>query len=105
MESKPVVKRALGMDLADMNDDLRKKYKIKDSLKGAVVTKVEPGSAAAERRLSEGTVILEIEREQVASAADIEARVETLKKAGKQNALLLVATPDGDTQFIAVPLQ
>jgi hypothetical protein len=31
--------------------------------------------------------------------------VEQLKKAGKQTALLLVATPDGDTQFVAVPLQ
>jgi serine protease Do len=104
-ESKPVVKRTLGLDLANLTDDLRKKYKVKESLKGAIVTSVEPGSAAAEKRLNEGTIILEIEREQVATAADVEARVEQLKKAGKQTALLLVATPDGDTQFVAVPLQ
>jgi serine protease Do len=104
-ESKPVVKRALGLDLANLTDELRKKYKVKDSLKGVIVTKVEAGSAAAERRLAEGTVILEIEREQVATAADVEARVDQLKKAGKQTALLLVASPDGDTQFVAVPLQ
>src|SRR6187455_310309 len=41
-EDKPVaVKKALGLDLADINDDLRKKYNIKESVKGAVVTAVE----------------------------------------------------------------
>src|SRR4029434_8973004 len=43
-ESKGVVKRTLGLDLANLTDDLRKKYKVKDSLKGPVVTAVEPGS-------------------------------------------------------------
>src|SRR6187549_3383441 len=54
-KDKTVVKKTLGLDLANISDDLRKKYKIKDSVKGGVViTGVDQGSNAAEKRLSAG---------------------------------------------------
>ena len=37
-EEKPVVKKALGLDLANLTDDLRKKHKIKDKVKGVLIT-------------------------------------------------------------------
>src|SRR5215468_3545464 len=39
---KSVVQKTLGLNLANMTDDLRKRYKIKDSVKGVVITGVEP---------------------------------------------------------------
>ena len=52
-KDKTVVKKTLGLDLANLTDDLRKKYKIKESVKGGVViTGVDQGSNAAEKRLS-----------------------------------------------------
>src|SRR4051794_27923639 len=36
-EEKPVVQKALGLNLANLSDDLRKKYKIKESVKGVVI--------------------------------------------------------------------
>ena len=33
-----MVQKALGLNLANMSDDLRKKYKIKDGVKGVVIT-------------------------------------------------------------------
>ena len=33
-----------------MSDDLRKRYKIKDSVKGVVITGIDPNSAAADKR-------------------------------------------------------
>jgi serine protease Do len=102
---KPVVKRSLGLDLATINDDLRKRYKIKDSVKGVVITAVDPNSPAADKQLTPGTVIVELQQQPVASAEDVQQRIEQLKKEGKRTAALLVATPEGDTQFIALSLQ
>jgi serine protease Do len=102
---KPVVKRSLGLDLATINDDLRKRYKIKDSVKGVVITAVDPNSPAADKQLTPGTVIVELQQQPVASAEDVQQRIEQLKKEGKRTAALLVANPEGDTQFIALSLQ
>ena len=38
---KPVTQKALGLDLATLSKDLRTRYKIKDSVKGVVVTGVD----------------------------------------------------------------
>ena len=49
---KPVVKKALGLDLANLTDELRKKHNIKDKVKGVLIIGVDANSAAAEKRLS-----------------------------------------------------
>src|SRR5215470_4821256 len=51
-EEKPVVQHTLGMQLANMSDDLRKRYKIKDGVRGVVITGVDANSLAADNRLS-----------------------------------------------------
>jgi serine protease Do len=102
---KPVVQKSLGLQLSGMNDDLRKRYKIKDSIKGVVITGVDTASAAADKRLAAGSTIVAIEQEQVAQPADVQRRVDTLKKAGKKTALLLVATAEGDMLFVALPIE
>src|SRR5439155_23887868 len=53
----PVVKKTLGIELSAMTDDLRKKYKIKDTVKGIVILGVDANSPAADKRLSPGDVI------------------------------------------------
>jgi serine protease Do len=102
---KPVVQKSLGLQLSGMNDDLRKRYKIKDSIKGVVITGVDAASAASDKRLAAGSTIVAIEQEQVAQPADVQRRVDTLKKAGKKTALLLVATAEGDMLFVALPIE
>ena len=104
-EDKTVVKKTLGLDLANLSDDLRKRHKIKDSVKGVVVTAVEPGSAAAEKRLSAGDVIVEVAQEAVTSAEAVQKRVDQLKKEGRKSALLLVANTEGELRFVALSLQ
>ncbi|MEA2937746.1 MAG: serine protease Do, partial [Alphaproteobacteria bacterium] len=62
-DTKPVVKKTLGLELANMSDDLRKKYKIKDTVKGVVILGVDASSSAADKRLNAGDVIVEIAQE------------------------------------------
>ncbi|MCA6098456.1 Do family serine endopeptidase [Bradyrhizobium australafricanum] len=102
---KPVTQKALGLDLAALSKDLRTKYKIKDSVKGVVVTGVDGNSDAAEKRLSAGDVIVEVAQEAVSNAADIKKRVDQLKKDGKKSVLLLVSNGDGELRFVALGVQ
>jgi serine protease Do len=102
---KPVTQKALGLDLAALSKDLRTKYKIKDSVKGVIVTGVDGNSDAAEKRLSAGDVIVEVAQEAVSSAADIKKRVDQLKKDGKKSVLLLVANGEGELRFVALSVQ
>jgi serine protease Do len=102
---KPATQRALGLDLATLNKDLRSRYKIKDSVKGVIITNVDGTSDAAEKRLSPGEVIVEVAQEAVSNAADIKKRVEQLKKDGKKSVLLLVSNADGELRFVALSVQ
>jgi serine protease Do len=104
-EEKSVVKKTLGLDLSNLTEDLRKRYKIKDSVKGVVITGVESGSAAAEKRLNAGDVIVEVAQEAVANADAVQKRIDALKKEGKKSALLLVANAEGELRFVALTLQ
>lgn len=102
---KPVTQKALGLDLATLSKDLRTRFKIKDSVKGVVITSVDGASDAAEKRLSAGEVIVEVAQEAVSNAADIKKRVDQLKKDGKKSVLLLVSNPEGELRFVALSVQ
>jgi serine protease Do len=102
---RSVVKKTLGIELSNMSDDLRKRYAIKDTVKGIVITGVDANSPAAEKRLSPGDVIVEIAQEAVGNAEDFQARIDKLKKEGRKSALLLVAGGDGELRFVALSLQ
>ncbi len=102
---KPVTQKALGLDLASLSKDLRSRYKIKDSVKGVIITNVDTPSDAAEKRLSAGEVIVEVAQEAVSSAADVKKRVDQLKKDGKKSILLLVSNAEGELRFVALSVQ
>jgi serine protease Do len=102
---KPATQKALGLDLANLSKDLRSRYKIKDSVKGVVITGVDGTSDAAEKRLSAGDVIVEVAQEAVNSAADVKKRVDQLKKDGKKSILLMVSNADGESRFVALSMQ
>jgi serine protease Do len=102
---KPVTQRALGLDLATLSKDLRSRYKIKDSVKGVIITNVEGASDAAEKRLAPGEVIVEVAQEAVSNAGDVKKRVDQLKKDGKKSVLLLVSNAEGELRFVALSVQ
>jgi serine protease Do len=104
-KEKTVVKKALGLDLANISEELRKRHKIKDTVKGVVITAIDQSSAAAEKRLSVGDVIVEIAQEAVANTDDFQKKIDKLKKEGRKSALLLVANANGELRFVALSLQ
>src|SRR5579885_1453005 len=101
-DEKPTVKKALGLDLANLTDALRKQHNIKDKVKGVLITAVDPNSAAADKHLVPGMVIAEVQQQPVTTAAELQQRIDRLKKTGKKAVVLLVVTPDGDPSFVAL---
>lgn len=102
--AKPAVTSALGLELSAQSEDLRKRYSIKEGLKGVVITRVDPNSNAADRRISVGEMIVEVGQEPVESPADVTKRLEALRKEGRKSALLLVSNNQGEVRFVAVTM-
>ncbi|ALK10681.1 DegQ family serine endoprotease [Blastochloris viridis] len=94
--------KVLGLELSTLTDELRKRFKIKDTVKGVAVTGVDRDSPASEKGLQPGQVIVEVAQEQVASPADVQRRLDALKKEGRKSVLILVANADGELRFVAV---
>jgi len=95
---------ALGMELTAIDDEARKTFKIKEGVKGVVVSAVEPNSPAAEKGLRAGDVIEEVNQQAVEKPADVSQSIDALEKAGKKSALLLVSNGAGDVRFVALAL-
>jgi serine protease Do len=103
----PASVKLLGMTLSSMSEELRTKFGIDKDLEGAVVTEVVEGSAAAEKRLEPGDVITEAGEEAVQGAADVTARADAAKKAGKSSLLILIAKggKSSEMRFIALKIK
>ena len=95
----------LGIALAELSPETRTEYGIKaDVTGGVVVVKVEPGSAAEEKRLQPGDVISMVGEELVSSPAEFDTQIETLKKDGRANVKLVVQNKEGHVRWVNLPL-
>ena len=102
---KSVVKKALGLNLAPITDDAKKRFAIKDNVKGVLVSRVDPNSPAADKRIQAGDIIVEVQQEAVATPDAVMKRVDALKKEGKKSALFLISNAQGDVRFVALSLE
>ena len=103
-EAPTVTRQALGLNLAGIGDEVRKRFSIKETVKGVVVTRVDPNSPAADKRIQPGDVIVEVGQEPVSTPADVTRRLDQLKKDGRKSALLLVSNAQGEVRFVALSL-
>lgn len=101
----PVTTKALGLTLGELDKTAREKFKIKENVLGVVVGDVDAGSAAAEKRVVAGDVIVEVAQEAVKSPADVVSRIEALKKDGRRSALLLLSNAEGELRFVAIRIE
>jgi serine protease Do len=103
-EAESSVRQALGLNLSNLNDELRRRYGIKDGLKGVVVMRVDPNSTAADKQIKPGELIVEVGQEPVSTPAEVTKRVEQLRKENRKSVLLMVASASGDVRFVALGL-
>ena len=97
---------ALGLEFSTLTDELRNRWQIKDSVKsGVLIASIDPRSAAADKPLRAGEVLVEVNQEPVSDPADAVKKIKAQKDAGKKTALLVIANGQGDTHFVALPLE
>ena len=104
-EPPTVTRQALGLNMSGMTDELRRRFSLKDDLKGVVITRVDPNSAASDKRIQAGEVIVEVNQEPVANPADVTKKIDDLKAQGRKSALLLVANAQGEVRFVALSIE
>jgi len=92
----------LGMTVAALDDASREKFGIGKDVAGVVVTEVKPDSVAAERGVVVGEVITEIAQESVKTPKDVSDRIAKLKQQGRKNALLMLASKNGELRFVTM---
>ena len=91
----------IGLTVSDAGPRVRERFKIEKDVKGVIVTGVVDGGPAAEKGIRAGDVIVEVSQQEVAKPADVAARIQEAKKAGKKSVLLLVEG-QGGLRFVAV---
>lgn len=96
--------KELGVTLAGIDGELRKKYEIPDEVKGVLITEVNPNGSAAEKNLEAGDVIVEVNQDAVTTAGDVAVKISEAVKAGKDSVLLLV-NRSGDRRFVVVSVK
>ncbi|KQR68959.1 DegQ family serine endoprotease [Rhizobium sp. Leaf341] len=101
----PKSDEVLGMKLALLEAPNRRSFGIADDIEGVVITDVAKGSAAAERRITAGDVIVEIGQEAMKTPEDVTARIEELKADGRRNALLMISNKTGELRFVTVRIE
>jgi serine protease Do len=87
-----------GVAVGDLDNNARQQFDLPNTVKGVVVTEVDPNSAPAEAGLKPGDVIQEINRKPVKSAQEA---VQLTEKATDKTTLLRIWR-DGGSRFVVV---
>ncbi|MBM3844765.1 MAG: DegQ family serine endoprotease [Verrucomicrobia bacterium] len=92
-----------GVVVADLNESVRKRFRVPESIEGALVTEVQEDSPAAEEGLKVGDVIREINRQKVENA---DQAIELSERSKGDTILLRVWSRDssggGANQYIVI---
>ncbi|ADV82460.1 Do family serine endopeptidase [Terriglobus saanensis] len=91
----------LGLAMSDLTPEMRQQMNIPDSVKGAAIAQVRPGSPAEDAGLQPGNVILEVNRKLTLSAGDVVSSIKSTPN-GKQ-ILLLVWSNGGASYRVVSP--
>jgi serine protease Do len=84
-----------GIGLSDLNSDLRDQLQAPSDIHGAVVERVQPGSAADDAGLQRGDIIMQVDHKDIQGASDASTALKNVPKG--QDALVLVWSNGGNT--------
>jgi serine protease Do len=93
---------AMGLGLSALTPDARRTFNLSEKTTGVVITKVDPNSDAAEKGLQPGDVVQRVGGHAVRTPADVQSGVAEAQKGGRKSVLLLVASSQGGSRFVAV---
>lgn len=102
--AKPMQKEMFGMTLGVLTPDQAERMGLPADAEGLVILDIDETSEAYEKGLRAGDVITEAGQEKVTSIADLEARIDEAKEAGRKSVLLLIRR-GGMPRFVALSVE
>jgi serine protease Do len=99
----PAATDTLGLALAPVSDEVRKRFDLPDDASGVVVVEVDPRGPAAEVGLRPGDVITKAAQALVTKPSDVAKAIDDAVGA-KRGAVLLLVERGGNALFVAVPV-
>ncbi|MBX3456472.1 DegQ family serine endoprotease [Ferrovibrio sp.] len=94
----------LGVRVAPLNAETRKRFDIKDDVRGVVIVDVEQDGPAAKRDVRAGDVIVEVAQVEVRSPDEVSEMLKSLRDAKRKIALLQILR-NGEPRFVPVPMK
>ncbi|PPR60282.1 MAG: Periplasmic serine endoprotease DegP, partial [Alphaproteobacteria bacterium MarineAlpha4_Bin2] len=79
--------KELGLKLAPFDKTLAKQFELDEESEGVVIVDVERDSSAREKGLQPGTLVVEVNQEKVTLPAEIAAKIEEARAAGRRSVL------------------
>lgn len=104
-DAAPETTTVMGLTLSPMTDALREEHGLGEAVNGVVVVEVEEGSIAEEKRMQAGDVIVEVGQEAVSQPEQVVKRIGELKDQGRQSALMLLSSGEGELRFVALRIE
>ncbi|NND49277.1 MAG: DegQ family serine endoprotease [Rhizobiales bacterium] len=105
-QDTPELGEVLGLTLSTITDELRSKFELEENAEGIVVVAVDQSSAAYEKGLREGDVIVEAQQEAIDTPAQFRALVGKLQEDGDRSVLFLIQRGKGDPPtYLGLPLK
>jgi serine protease Do len=103
---KPVTAaETMGLTLSPLTAENRKEFSIPESVEGVLILDVPANSAAREKGIQKGDVIVEIAQDFMESPEDVAEKIQELKKDDRRNAYLMIANQKGELRLVAVPIE
>ncbi len=91
----------IGLALAPLSPELREQLELGGEQRGAVIARVQPGSAAEQAGLRQGDLVVGVGAKPVASAPDAATAIRAATRDGNGVALRILR--EGQARFVAVP--
>ena len=103
-DKAPAKAELMGLTVEPLSGEAAKKLGLPADASGLLVTAVEGTSEAYSKGLREGDLITEAGQQKVARIADLEARIDEAREAGRKSILLLIRR-GGDPRFVALSVE
>jgi serine protease Do len=98
------VRLSLGVTVEALDADNRRALRLPETLRGIAIASLNPASDAAANGLQRGDVIVQINQQQTANAAEAAKVIDAARKSGRDTVLLLVQRGTVPARFIGIKL-
>jgi serine protease Do len=99
----PKIEKILDMGLSNLDDKLRAKYKLDNSLVGLIVLDISKESEAYQKGVRVGDLILEAHQKKILSVNSLKDLIKDLKSS-KKASLLFLLNSNGNLRFLSLRL-